>query len=753
MVLSINNKLIPSALFIAGACSISGQVILLRELMAACQGNELSLGAILAAWLLWGAAGSWAAGRMADRAAQPSILFVAALAAAALILPATVFASGLIRYLTGTGPAEMIGFSSFLWSTLVVLGPLCLVQGGFFALGSKILSDGTRGVGRAYVLESAGAGVGGVVLSLFLINRMQPVGLACALSLVMLAGGLAVLRARPGRRRAIAPTAAILLLAAACTAGTLSGWPDALRSRLAWKPMRLLEARNSLHGSLAAVDVAGEPSLYEDGLITATSGSRLQAEELVHVGLAQHRGPNSVLLIGGGLGGSLHEILKHPVGRVDYVELDPQVIALGRRHLAAEDLRPLSDPRVRVHYLDARYFVKTTSDVFDAVIMDLPGPRSARLNRMYSREFFGELKARLRPGGIVVFGIAGSEVSPSPEQRLLLASLRKTAMEVFANANVLPGETCLFVLSDAPLPAPDARPILARLDSLSIETVYVRREMLPFQLSPARAEGLRKALDQAADSARTNHDFAPVAYLYNLAEWAAHFRGAWLHEWLWAAIRAGRPWLYALPAGLVLAAGLALAAARRRRVGLAVAAGGMSQMVFQIVTLIGFQVLYGYMFYRVGVMVGVFMAGLAAGSFLVGRAGDRGRSEHAGGDGLSERAAYRRFLMVQAALCLYPLLVPAVFLMRPPPELFMLLPAVAGVIGGMQLPLAAQLGGVSRGVGRAAGGLYGLDLAGACAGAALCGPLLIPTLGLVGMCLWTALVNAAILATLLAWKR
>jgi len=179
---------VSAAMLIAGGCTVSGQVLLLRELMAAFQGNELSLGGILAAWLLWGAAGSWMAGMLADRVQRPASLLAAAMAAGAVLLPATVFASGLVRMLCGASPTEMIGFGTFVWTSALVLGPLCLVQGGYFALGSKALwgSYGEASSGRAYLLESAGSAGGGLLLSLLLINLLPPVALALLLAAVML---------------------------------------------------------------------------------------------------------------------------------------------------------------------------------------------------------------------------------------------------------------------------------------------------------------------------------------------------------------------------------------------------------------------------------------------------------------------------------------------------------------------------------------------------------------------------------------
>ncbi|MCK4374575.1 MAG: hypothetical protein KAX19_04570, partial [Candidatus Brocadiae bacterium] len=67
---------VSAGLAVGGACAVSGQIILLRELLVAFHGNELSLGVILASWLLWGAAGSWLVGSRAHRFRSPLLVLV-----------------------------------------------------------------------------------------------------------------------------------------------------------------------------------------------------------------------------------------------------------------------------------------------------------------------------------------------------------------------------------------------------------------------------------------------------------------------------------------------------------------------------------------------------------------------------------------------------------------------------------------------------------------------------------------------------
>ena len=759
-----------AGLAVGGACAVSGQIILLRELLVAFHGNELSLGVILAGWLLWGAAGSWLIGSRADRFRRPVLVLAAVLALASLLLPATVFASACITKAVGASAVETLGFLEFLPAVLILLAPLCFVLGSLFAIGARILDQlapARNEVSRAYLLESAGAGAGGLVISLLVLPRLEPLALSFALGAVLLFVSFLLAGEISSRRRRAIVRIGLLALVAAFAAGAVHPQPDSLRRRIQWHGFKLLEARNSLLGSLAAIDIEGDISLYENGLLVATSGYRMHAEELVHLGMVQHPDPRFVLLIGGGLGGSLCEILKYPIEHCDYVELNPMLLTIGRRHLRPQDLTALDDRRVTVHHVDGRYFVKNARRKYDVVMLDLPGPRSAQLNRFYSLEFFREVRRILGKDGVLVFEISSSEASPAPEQRLLLASLRKTARLAFLHVATLPGEMCYFVLSTGRAPMTEAGAILGSLDAAGIERRYVRETMLPFRLTPWRSAQLEQALTEKEKQARINRDFRPLGYLYDLAQWSAQFRGP-LRHWVGRIIVANRFWAYLVPTVLVLllavgkyacAGGTSLTAGApaiektpepgpegrktpsrdsRFAVGAAVGVTGVSEIIFQVTVMVSFQVVYGYLFYRLGIMVAAFMAGLAAGSFWLWRQGE-----------LAPARAWRWFLRVHIAILLYPLLLPVLFRFSPQSEIFMFVPAIAGLLGGLEFPLAVRLWQQrGRGVASAAGVLYALDSFGACVGAAIVSPFLIPVLGLAGICWWTALLNAGTLAVL-----
>ena len=103
-----------------------------------------------------------------------------------------------------------------------------------------------------------------------------------------------------------------------------------------WRGFHLVATQNSVYGSLAVVETGASRSLFENGLIVMTVPDPAAAEEAVHFALLEHPDPRRVLLIGGGVNGSVAEALTHPsVERVDYVELDPMIFEIAARYFPA----------------------------------------------------------------------------------------------------------------------------------------------------------------------------------------------------------------------------------------------------------------------------------------------------------------------------------------------------------------------------------------------------------------------------------
>ncbi|MFN2532603.1 MAG: polyamine aminopropyltransferase [Pyrinomonadaceae bacterium] len=127
-------------------------------------------------------------------------------------------------------------------------------------------------------------------------------------------------------------------------------------------------------------------------------------EALVHPAMAVAGQPRRVLVLGGGDGLALREVLRHPeVEHVTLVDLDPDMTLLSKRFLPLANLNRYSfdDPRVQVINRDAMIWLEEATDVFDAAIVDFPDPNTFALGKLYTTRFYRLLKARLAPAAAV----------------------------------------------------------------------------------------------------------------------------------------------------------------------------------------------------------------------------------------------------------------------------------------------------------------------------------------------------------------
>jgi spermidine synthase len=128
-------------------------------------------------------------------------------------------------------------------------------------------------------------------------------------------------------------------------------------------------------------------------------------EALVHPALLAHGAPRRVLVLGGGDGMALREVLKHPgVERVTLVELDPHITRLFRERplLAALNANALASPKVEIVNADAFGWLESNRDTFDAIVIDFPDPSNFSLGKLYTTTFYRLVDQRLAAGGFMV---------------------------------------------------------------------------------------------------------------------------------------------------------------------------------------------------------------------------------------------------------------------------------------------------------------------------------------------------------------
>jgi len=751
-----HDSAVKPALLLIGFSAVIGQIVLMRELMVVFSGNEISLGIMLASWLFWTAAGSILCSSLALGENRARIVVAVLECVLGISLPLTVWALRASKSLFQTVPGELVGPLPVLLASLLCLSVFCVVAGSLFVAAARMYShervvDARAATSAAYLLEAAGSGLGGIIASLVLLRALEPFQIASVVLVLNLLMAI-VLLLRLSRKQ-IGLAAAVTALLAVILLLRVAPWMEREAQARQWRGFHLLASRDSIYGNLTVVETGNIRSLYENGLILANSPDESAAEEAVHYALLEHPAPRRILMIGGGANGAIEQALRHPtIERIDLVELDPALIGMAREFFSSASTSgnsdSWSDPRVHLHYADGRYYLKSTRDIFDVIIVTVPDPQTAQLNRFYTVEFFRSARDHLAPSGLLALELRSSEETISPDLAEFLRCINRTLQEVFPYVVAIPGETIHFSAATRPgVLTDDSHTLVARLLERNLKTRYVREYFIPYRMMPDRMTQVRDQVQPLA-ATQINRDFSPRAYYFDVVLWSAQFKPAYA-RWLRAAgqvdfkVILGATLIVLLTIALLFAFVPARGQRARAAAGCCMAATGFTLMALQIFLLLAFQSIYGYVYHQLAILIALCMAGIALGSWLGMRTIRRGNSLPGGAVAITQL-----FLAVSA-----PLLMLLISLLARLSGMaaswlaaqcvFPALAALCGMLGGFQFSLATEIylhEAVNR---RRIGMLYAIDLLGGCLGALLLSGYLIPVFGFWKTAWLTAAVNLA----------
>ncbi len=745
------------SIFLIGFTAMASQIIYMREFLVVFYGNELSIGFILASWLFGGFVGSFLLGRYSDALRRKTLTFSLCQIVLAVMLPLNIAAIRLIKTVLGVNPGEVIAFFPILASSFLIMVPVCVILGFLFSLASRVYGSqgapGAGSIGKVYVIEAFGSMAGGLLASFILIRLFSSMAVIAMISFLNIACAIFLLFMDRKKHLFVLSAAGLLLILFAAT-WLFNGWNrlDGQLLKKEWSGYDLIASQNSIYGNVTLTKSDGQISFFNNGLHLYSVPNKLVSEEAVHFALLEHPDPKNVLLIGGGVGGLMEEVLKHPVERVDYVELDPLIVEMASKYLEKARCSSLWDERVRIINSDGRFFVKRAKERYDCIIIDLGDPYTAQLNRFYTAEFFKEAAGILKKGGVISFGVTSSENYINRELSDFLSSVYATLKKAFPAVVVIPGDTAYFLASNKDgMLTYDYHLMMDRANKRKLYLEYVREYYLFSKLSPKRVSYI-ESMVRRGKRAKINHDLRPISYYYDMIFWSSRFRDSLFTRAL-KAVTAKLIWgvavvFYILFFVFKMIVGW-FRGGFKRIVLIAVMAAGFSSLALQVIILVSFQIIYGYLFYKLGIILTLFMVGLALGGVTM----------------LKILPALKKargvFALIQCAFSAYPIALALslwglasfkgeIVSWLGANLLFPLLPALAGFIGGLQFPLANKLYlDRPEDVGRTAGLTYGVDLFGSALGAILTGAILIPILGIPQACLLVSVTNLVILFGLL----
>lgn len=586
---------------------------------------------------------------------------------------------------------EVISLKYMISISCICLAPQCMVFGALFPAISRIIEPN-----HVYLIEGIGAFIGGIVITFVLIHLIPPVGIVLLIITCLLFCAFLL------KRKYILAVLSCFLLVLLIKGDDLEG----LLRQVQMSDQTIVALKESRYGMIAVTQTEEQVNFYTSGVYDFSYPDPYTNEEAVHYPLLLHSDPKTVLLIGGGVSNCLGEILRHPsVHRVTYLELDPLLYILGSKYINEENEN--YGDRVQIVFGDTRFYLKNTAMKYDVVIVNLPDPVNAQLNRFYTREFFAEAHKVLRPNGVFSIRISAPPNIIGTLYGELLHTVRASLTQAFDNVFVLPASQMTYIASDHTVDVLNIRSVLkSAIETRKLDLQYVNSFYFDFELTPEKIKYVQQRIDES--EAIMNTDLKPVCYYYTMILW-----GGVLSENIrniFVRLFHISPWVFFIPLILVLPF-----YRRRSIVYISVIAVGASEISAEVLLIILFQVLYGYVYGWIGAIIAAYMLGLAVGTFLYLKAP------------IFKGDPVIVLSNVELTMSVYFLCILGIALLSVP-GINILVPFlifVGGVIGGLHFPLSVAILSKER-----AGLIYGVDLIGSACGALVTAIILIPILGI-----------------------
>ncbi len=743
-----------AVLLVGGLGGIIAQTVLVRELLILFSGNELSIGVIIGSWVIWEATGSYLGGK--GNRKDPTDFLILSIILFSIFFPVSIYFARAFKTMVGISSGIGIGLAPTLLSSVVILLPTGFLHGFFFTVAcsahDRTTGEGASSTGKVYFYEMLGTIAGGVLINYLLIahyNSFQiaiGVALAGATACILLAWSTGI------SKKPMAATFCAALIAAslALLTGGRADLVNKASVERQWPGQNVVYYGNSVYQNIVVVRNENQYTFFTDGIpaITTPVPDIAFAEEFAHFPLLAHPSPENVLVLGGGAGGLINEIIKHPsVRNVDYVETDPLMLTVVKSFSTSLTRRELGHPFVHLSYLDGRTFLKHVQAAYDVILLGLPPPYTLRANRFFTTEFFEMAKAHLKENGIFALTLTGSLAYYGKELKELNVSILRTLESVFPHIYVIPGDTNLLMASRAPGTTLISPALLyGRLQGRRIKTDLITFSHLNYRLD----EQWRRWFSASIGDTRAsiNRDLSPKGLFYHMGYLNLLF-SPYLKPFFDLVSRINAAISIAFVGAFFLLFYFLSRRWSNTNIVYAIATTGFTAIILELILLFSFQVFYGYVFREIGILITVFMTGMAAGSLVVIIYLHRIKRTMALFIGVEAITVLFCIALLLLSFSVEPAANESLSSIR---VMFFFLLFVSGLLTGFEFPLANRIYQAGS-IGRTAGMLYSADLFGGWVGGLVGGIVFLPVLGLSGSCIVLVALKMSSILLLLTPRR
>ncbi len=675
-----NERAITRVVIATGISSVVTQLLIIREFLAQFQGNEFIIALILFNWLVLGGIGTilarwvirdlWVA--TANRLGWLSLILAG--------MPAVQILA--IRFLRDVFfiHGSSVGFYPTLSYSFLIMAPYCLMIGFVLPYSLFVIRAEKPDYpgARIYIIDNLGDVSGGALFSFALVFLVTPLKAVFLANLPLLLTAFLLLA-----RNVLRSRIAIYLGAGMTFIILITG--IFLEPASLFQPSgKLVYYKESRYGRIEVRKDQEQFTLFVGGVPLFGTQNLSMAEETIHYPLAQLPRVQNILLISAE-GGMMTELEKYRPASIDYVELDPKVAEVEFRFKMIKKI-----PGLKVINQDGRAYLADSNKIYDAIIVNLSEPDTYQINRFFTDRFFDLARRHLARHGVLSFAMKGFENYLAEPQRQKLSSLYNTVNDYFKHVLLLPGQKIFFLCSSQPLNT-DIPALLARKN---IPTRYIKGYYYG-NLTQERIERLNALIDPLTPK---NRDDYPQLMRLMFQQWFAKFSTS--------------------PTGFIaiLAVVCMVYLIRISAEEFVLFSTGFTVMGSELLVIFAFQIFFGYIYFQIGLIVTVFLAGLLPGAWFGHRFRYRSKQTLAFADGLL--ILLMGMLIVALRQGSYGL----------PVSFFLFYGFVVSLICGFQFPVALYLRG---GDAPAVTQTFSADLIGAAFGTLMTSVVLIPYFGII----------------------
>jgi len=582
--------------FLLGLLSIGGQVLLLRELVASFNGDELFIGTALFGWLVSVALGAWLGGKV-KLPRRADYLFIIGL----VLLPILILAVRLLPLAITGIMGEIVPFLRAAACSIVSMIPIGIISGWLF---TSITGEGHRpalSIVVVYFYEGLGAFVGGLLTTALVGPVFSSFGMALALAIIVLAA-----MSCPAKMKSVAVTAGLSVAALVATI-YLGPVIDYEVDKFKYRPYRLETSFDTHYGRQTIISREKSLVLMTDNIIEAIKPDPQTSENLFLPPLLFMPEADNILYIG-----------RPELGVADLTGHFPRVTvtALDPRRMLTEQLTRLLPSPTTVSLIndDPISFLteRRALPMYDIIILDAGEPNNYKTGRLLTTHCFHLVAAALKPGGIFFLPVFyDTDRYISPEKKQVLAVIYNTLTETFKHVSYWPGEMTLFFASDRDLSTLTPDTLIARTAALPCDAQYINDIYLSDRLNDLKLSRLGAALATDTRHNSLEHPLLPH-YQAILNSQTSPLERTVVPPLL------GQPWwLLALPVLIVaLFFRCTLDPRRRRAYGLFLLfTAGLVSLALELTAFYVYQSYCGSLYSELAALIGAFMFGLALGTY------------------------------------------------------------------------------------------------------------------------------------------